>query len=42
MKHLKKRINKEVDELLDDVAYNIMEESVQRDIWEEKGVAYFG
>lgn len=29
-----------VDELLDDVAYKIMESSVQRDIWDEKGVMY--
>lgn len=31
-----------VDELLDDVAYQIMEESVQRDLWDTKGVPYFG
>ncbi len=30
-----------VDELLDDVAYKIMEESVQRDLWDAKGVPYF-
>lgn len=29
-----------VDELLDDVAYKIMESSVQRDIWDEKGVMH--
>lgn len=41
-KHKNDPVNKEVDELLDDVAYKIMEESVQRDIWDEKGVTYFG
>ena len=39
-KHKNDPINHEVDELLDDVAYRIMESSVQRDIWNEKGILY--
>lgn len=34
-------VDHSVDELLDDVAYQIMESSVQKDIWDEKGVMYF-
>lgn len=39
--HKNDPIDHSVDELLDDVAYKIMESSVQRDIWDEKGVMYF-
>ena len=39
--HRNDPVDRSVDELLDDVAYHIMEDSVQRDIWDEKGVAYF-
>lgn len=35
-KHKNDPIDKSIDELLDDVAYKIMEESVQRDIWDGK------
>lgn len=39
--HEKDEINKEVDELLEDVSYEIMKISVQQDIWNESGVSYF-
>lgn len=41
-KHKNDPINKAVDELLDDVAYEIMRESVERDLWDAKGESYFG
>lgn len=41
-KHKDDPIDHEVDELLDDVAYRIMKESVQRDLWDTKGEPYFG
>lgn len=40
-KHKNDPVDHSVDELLDDVAYKIMESSVQRDIWDEKGIDYF-
>ena len=40
--HKDDSIDHSVDELLDDVAYQIMRESVERDLWDEKGVPYFG
>lgn len=36
--HEKDPVDRSVDELLDDVAYKIMEESVTRDIWDAKGI----
>ena len=39
--HEKDKINKEIDELLDDVSYEIMKISVQQDIWDDAGVSYF-
>ena len=38
--HKNDPVDHSVDELLDDVAYQIMESSVQKDIWDEKGVMY--
>lgn len=40
--HAKDPVDHSVDDLLDDVAYQIMEESVTRDIWDAKGVLYCG
>lgn len=40
--HKNDPVNSAVDELLDDVAYKIMEESVQRDLWDAKGAFYCG
>lgn len=39
--HKSDPVDHSVDELLDDVAYQIMELSVQKDIWDERGVMYF-
>lgn len=38
--HKNDHVDRSVDELLDDVAYQIMESSVQKDICDEKGVMY--
>ena len=40
--HKNDPVDSAVDELLDDVAYKIMEESVQRDLWDAKGAFYCG
>jgi len=40
-KHKDDSVSKEIDELLDDVAYEIMKASVQRDLWDAKGVPSF-
>ena len=40
--HGKDPVDRSVDELLDDVAYQIMEESVMRDIWDAKGAPDVG
>ena len=39
--HKNDPVDHAVDELLDDVTYQIMEESVRRDLWDTKGVLYF-
>lgn len=39
-KHKNDPVSKEVDELLDDVAYEIMKESVERDLLDASGVSY--
>lgn len=39
--HKKDPVDHSVDELLDDVAYQIMEESVQKDLWDAKEMLYF-
>ena len=39
-KHKSDPVSKEVDELLDDVAYEIMKESVERDLLDTSGISY--